>query len=107
MSEDSDLSACTRFRSENSCRPTKTFRVSRFSSSLHEDQEKDEDPQNSQSVKSIFAGCVPLPQEAADGGLVQPLLFVKELGQGLGSVVQEPVLHQILDPLDQKRRLSQ
>lgn len=35
-----DLSACTRFRSENSCSPTKAFRVSRCSLSLHQNREK-------------------------------------------------------------------
>lgn len=102
---DSHLSACTRFRSENSCRPTKTFRVSRFSSSLHQDRQKDQEPQNSQSEKNVFTGSVLLSQEAADGGLVQPLFFVQKLGQGISSKLQEPVFHQILDPLDQKRRL--
>lgn len=48
-----------------------------------------------------------LSQEAADGGLVKPLLFVKKLRHGLRSVNQKPVLHQVLDPLDQNRRLSQ
>ncbi|TNN52861.1 hypothetical protein EYF80_036961 [Liparis tanakae] len=38
---------------------------------------------------------VPFSQEVPDGGLVQSVLFVKELGHRLRSPLQQLVLHQV------------
>lgn len=43
--------------------------------------------------------CLPLPQEVADGSLVQTLLLVQERGHRWRFLLQQVVLHQVLDAL--------
>ena len=109
---DTNLSACTRFRSENSCRPTKAFSICRCISSLPENNHTNQHIQDVYMLKQlphwwrlcVCVSTVPFSQEVADGRLVQSLFFVEKLGHRLRPPLQEVVLHQVVDSLKQDGR---